>query len=126
MKILLFAAFALGLTSCLSTPADTCQQTIITPVLSVTGPKTTTVSQPAIFTLSYEILNGCGTFAGLQEQTSGMARAIGINVQYSGCNCPQAVTAAQTTYTFQPPAAGTYYLQFANSTGFVKDTLVVK
>ncbi|MVN77956.1 hypothetical protein GO988_16625 [Hymenobacter sp. HMF4947] len=126
MNILLFAAFALGLTSCLSTSPDTCQSTALTPVLSATGPKTIAVNQPATFTLSYEIQNGCGTFAGLQEQANTDTRLVGVNIKYDGCNCPQTVTPAQTTYTFQPTTAGTYYVRFVGSTGYLIDTLVAK
>lgn len=126
MKILLFAAFALGLTSCLSTSPEACQATAPTPVLSATGPKTIAVNQPAVFALSYEIQNGCGAFAGLQEQASTNTHLVSINIKYDGCNCPQTVTPAQTTYTFQPTAAGTYYVRFLSDTGYITDTLVAK
>ena len=127
MKYLFFAATFLSLSSCLSNKGDTCQATVIAPALGAAGPKTVAVNQPAAFVLRYQIFNGCGKYAGLQEASNGGdTRLVGVGVRYDGCVCTQVVTDAQATYTFQPTQAGTYYLKFATATGYLIDTLVAK
>ena len=126
MKYSLLAATALGLTSCLTTEPDTCSATLITPVTSATGPKTVAVNAPAVYTLVYAPSGGCGTLGTLAQQTSGNTQTIGVNVNYTSCSCAALATPGQTTYTFQPTQAGTYYLKFVAANGYLTDTLVVK
>jgi hypothetical protein len=76
--------------------------------------------------LTYLPAGGCGTLANLTEQVAGPTRAIGVNVGYTSCSCATAAAAAQTTYTFQPTQAGTYYLRFIGNNAYIVDTLVVK
>lgn len=127
MKYLLLAATTLGLSSCLGTKDDTCQATVIVPALAAAGPRTVAVNQPTAFVLRYQIANGCGKYAGLQEASNGSdTRLVGVGVRYDGCVCTQVITDAQATYNFQPTQAGTYYLKFITATGYLTDTLVVK
>ena len=126
MKYYLLAALALGLSSCLKTEADSCNTTLLTPIVSATGPKTIAVNQPATFTLGYLPGNGCGTLATMPEQVVGNVRTVGINVSYNTCTCAAAAATLQTTYSFVPTAAGTYYLKFVANNGYLLDTLVVK
>ncbi|MGI4875582.1 MAG: hypothetical protein ACRYFX_30880 [Janthinobacterium lividum] len=126
MKSALLACLALSLSSCLSSTPDVCTQTATEPATSVTGPKTASVNQAVAFTIGYPIENGCGKLAGVSEQVQGATRFLGVMVKYDGCNCPQTVTASQTSYTFQTAQAGTYFLKFATTGGFITDTLVVK
>jgi hypothetical protein len=125
MKNYLFAALTIGATSCLNVGPDTCSTTLLTPVTSVSGPKTIAVNQAATYSLSYLPAQGCGTPANLSEQTAGNTRAISVNVNYASCSCATAATAAQITYTFQPSQAGTYYLKFVGNSAYIVDTLVV-
>ena len=126
MKYYLLAALALSATSCLDVGPDTCNTTLLTPVTSASGPKTIAVNQPATYTLNYTPANGCGTLANLTEQVSGSTRAVGVNVNYTGCSCSTLATSAQTTYTFQPTQAGTYYLRFVGNSSYIIDTLVAQ
>ena len=119
-----FAASCLSLTSCLSSGDSVCSTNTIVPAVAVSGPKTVTVNQPAVYTIDYE-LGACGSFINLAEQVLGNSHLVGVNVQYNGCNCPNTVTQEQATYTFKPTQPGTYYLQFAANNGNIKDTLVV-
>ena len=120
-----FVVLCLGLTGCLNGGNQTCRSNGIVPATGVTGPKTVTVNQAAVYTIDYE-LAACGSFLGTAEQATGNSRLIGVNVQFDGCNCPSTVSQQTATYTFQPTQAGTYYLQFAATNGTIKDTLVVK
>ena len=126
MKNYLLATLALGATSCLNVGPDTCNTTLATPITNVSGPKTIAVNQPATYSLTYLPAGGCGTLANLSEQVAGTTRAIGVNVSYTNCSCSTTATSAQTTYTFQPTQAGTYYLRFIGSNAYITDTLVVK
>lgn len=126
MKLYLLAALALGATSCLNVGPDTCNTTLATPITNVSGPKTVAVNQPATYSLTYQPAGGCGTLTNLTEQVAGTTRAIGVNVAYTSCSCSATAVAAQTTYTFQPTQAGTYYLKFTGNNAYITDTLVVK
>lgn len=126
MKYYLLALVALSATSCLNVGPETCSTTLLTPITSVSGPKTVAVNQPATYSLSYLPAGGCGTLANLSEQVAGSTRAIGVNVNYNSCSCGTAAVAAQTTYTFQPTQAGTYYLKFVGDNAYIIDTLVAK
>jgi hypothetical protein len=126
MKHYLLAALALGATSCLNVGPDTCSTTLLTPITSASGPKTIAVNQAATYTLVYTPANGCGTLATPTEQVSGTTRAVNVNINYSSCACSTAAVPAQTTYTFQPTQAGTYYLKFVSNSSYIIDTLVVK
>ena len=126
MKYYLLAALALGATSCLNVGPDTCNTTLLTPITSASGPKTIAVNQPATYSLAYSPAGGCGTLAALTEQVSGNIRAVGVNVNYANCSCSATATPAQTTYTFQPTQAGTYYLRFVSNSSYLSDTLVVR
>ena len=121
------AAFLmLGATGCLSVGPDNCNATLLTPVQSATGPRTVAVNQAAVYTLVYAPASGCGTLGSLTEQVAGTTRTVTLNVNYTNCACGTAGTTAQTTYTFQPPQAGTYYLRFVGSSSYLVDTLVVQ
>ena len=124
----LFVLAALGLTGCLKARPSECHSTVLAPVLSVSGPKTVAVNQPATYGLSYELEGPCGKFNSVSDEAiaSPNLRIVGVKVDYEGCNCPQATIPAQAVYTFVPTKAGTYYLNFAAGTNFVSDTLVVK
>lgn len=126
MKKFVFIALALGATSCLNVGPDTCNTTLLTPVTSVSGPKTVGVNQPAAYVLTYTPAGGCGTLAGVTEQTAGNTRAVSVNVNYASCSCTALANPAQTTYTFQPSQAGTYYLKFVGNNSYLIDTLVVQ
>jgi len=126
MKYYLLAATALGLTSCLSTQPDTCSATVVTPITTASGPKTVAVNAPAVYTLVYAPTGGCGTLGGITQQASGNTQMVSVNVTYTNCNCATLATPGQTTYTFQPTQAGTYYLKFVAASGYLTDTLVVK
>lgn len=116
----------LGTTSCLNVGPDNCNATLLTPVQSATGPKTVAVGQAAVYTLVYAPASGCGTLGDLAEQVAGTTRTVTLNVNYTSCACGTAGTTAQTTYSFQPPQAGTYYLRFVGSSSYLVDTLVVQ
>ncbi|GAA4493622.1 hypothetical protein GCM10023172_02400 [Hymenobacter ginsengisoli] len=126
MKYYLLAFVALSATSCLNVGPDSCNTTLLTPVTSVSGPKTIAVNQTATYSLSYLPAGGCGTLANLTEQNSGNTRAISVNVNYTNCSCPTAAVPGQTTYTFQPTQAGTYYLKFVGINTYIVDTLVAQ
>lgn len=128
VKSLLLSLAALGLTSCLNTPESVCESTIVEPTLSATGPKTVGVNQPATFALAYQSQSACGKLSSVADATTASpnVRVVGIKVAYSGCNCPQTTVPSQATYTFVPTQAGTYYLQFVTTSGYLTDTLVVK
>jgi hypothetical protein len=126
MKCHLLAALAFGTSSCLSVDPDTCNTTLLTPVTRASGPKTVGVNQPATYSLIYMPAGGCGTLASLSEQGAGTTRTIGVNVNYSTCSCATPAATAQTTYTFQPSQAGTYYLKFVSDGSYLIDTLVVQ
>jgi hypothetical protein len=126
MKHYLLAALALGATSCLNVGPDTCDTTLLTPITSASGPKTIGVNQSATYALVYSPASGCGTLASVTEQVAGTTRAVSVNVNYAGCSCPTNATPAQTTYSFQPTQAGTYYLKFVSNGSYIIDTLVVK
>lgn len=126
MKYYLLAALSLSATSCLNVGPDSCNTTLLTPIKSVSGPKIVAVNQPATYSLSYLPAGGCGTLANLSEQSSGNTRAIGVNVNYANCSCGTSATVAQTTYTFQPSQAGTYYLKFVGDNTYIVDTLVAQ
>ncbi|MDO7885853.1 hypothetical protein [Hymenobacter cheonanensis] len=126
MKNYVFAALALGATSCLNVGPDTCNTTLLTPVTSVSGPKTIAVNQPAVYSLVYAPAGGCGTLANVAEQAAGNVRAVSVNVNYASCTCATTATLAQATYTFQPSQAGTYYLKFVGNNSYLIDTLVVQ
>ncbi|MGI4759246.1 MAG: hypothetical protein ACRYF0_00970 [Janthinobacterium lividum] len=126
MKYYLLVALALGATSCLGVGPDTCNTTLFTPVTSATGPKTVAVNQAAVYTLSYTPAGGCGTLGDLTEQVVGNVRAVTVNVNYAACTCAATADPAQTTYTFRPSQAGTYYLKFVGNNAYIVDTLVVQ
>jgi len=126
MKTYVFVMLACGATSCLGVGPDTCNTTLLTPVTSVTGPKTAAVNQPVVYTLTYTPAGGCGTLANLTEQGASNTRAVSINVNYTSCTCATPAAPAQTTYTFQPSQAGTYYLRFVGNSAYLVDTLVVQ
>jgi hypothetical protein len=120
------ALLTLSATSCLNVGPDTCNATLFTPVQSATGPKTGTVNQPAVYTLVYATNTGCGTLGNFGEMVDNTTRTVTLNVNYTGCACATPGAVAQTTYTFQPTQAGTYYLRFAGNNTYLVDTLVVK
>jgi hypothetical protein len=126
MKHYLLAALALGATSCLGVGPDVCNTTLLTPATSVTGPRTVALNQPAVYTIAYAPASGCGTLANVTEQAADNIRAVSINVSYTSCNCASPAYPAQTTYTFQPSQAGTYYLKFVGNNAYIVDTLVVQ
>ena len=131
MKYYLFAILPLSLlslTSCLKTEADTCQVTLLTPIVKAVGPKTVAVNQPATYLLDYLPGNGCGILNALSEQGQGVAstRTVSVSVSYTSCNCTAPATPLQTTYNFVPTQAGTYYLKFVANNGYLIDTLVAK
>lgn len=126
MKTYVLAALALGATSCLSVGPDSCNTTLLTPVTRVSGPKTVAVNQPAVYAITYTPAGGCGTLANLTEQAAGNIRAVSVNVNYASCSCATLANPAQTTYTFQPSQAGTYYLKFVGNNAYIVDTLVVQ
>jgi hypothetical protein len=129
MKPYLPAAFVLlplGATSCLNVGPDTCNATLLTPVQSATGPRTVAVNQPAVYTLVYAPASGCGTLGNLAEQVENTTRTVTLNVNYTSCACGTPGALAQTTYTFQPTQAGTYYLRFVGTSSYLVDTLVVQ
>ncbi|QKG55401.1 hypothetical protein GKZ68_01350 [Hymenobacter sp. BRD128] len=126
MRYYLLAALGLSATSCLSVGPDVCNNTLLTPITAVSGPKTIAINQPAVYSLSYLPAGGCGTLANLSEQSSGNTRAIGVNINYASCSCTTTAVPAQTTYTFQPTQAGTYYLKFLGNNAYITDTLVVQ
>jgi hypothetical protein len=131
MKYYLFAALALSalsLSSCLKTQADTCQVTLITPIVKAVGPKTVGVNQPATYLLDYLPGTGCGVLNALSEQGQAATntRTINVSVSYGSCNCAVPATPLQTTYNFVPTQAGTYYLKFVANNGYLIDTLVAK
>ncbi len=131
MKYYLFAALALSvisLPSCLKTEADTCQVTLITPIVKAVGPRTVAVNQPATYLLDYLPGNGCGTLNALSEQGQSAAntRTVSVSVSYASCSCTAPAAALQTTYNFVPTQAGTYYLKFVANNGYLIDTLVAK
>ena len=125
----LFILVALSLAGCISPKKSVCYKTVVAPVLSATGPKTATTYQPAIFTLSYEFKSSCGKFNSISD-AGGPAQPtthlVTVAVDYDDCNCPQTIIPAQTTYTFVPTQAGTYYFKFVTASGYQTDTLVVK
>jgi len=116
----------LSATSCLNVGPDNCNATLLTPVQSATGPKTVAVNQAAVYTLVYAPASGCGKLGSLIEQVAGTTRTVTLNVNYTSCACGTAGATAQTTYTFQPAQAGTYYLRFVGSNSYLVDTLVVQ
>lgn len=126
MKNYVFIALALGATSCLNVGPDTCNTTLLTPVTSVSGPKTIAVNQPAVYSLTYSPAGGCGTLANVTEQTAGNIRAVGVNVNYATCTCATPAALGQATYTLQPSQVGTYYLKFVGDSNYIIDTLVVQ
>jgi hypothetical protein len=126
MKYYLLAALALSATGCLGVGPNTCNATLSTPITHVTGPKTIAVNQPATYSLTYSPASGCGTLANLSEQTAGNTHAISVNVSYTTCSCATSAVPAQTTYTFQPTQAGTYYLKFVGNNTYIIDTLVAQ
>jgi len=126
LKNYLLAALALGTTSCFNVVPDACNATLLTPVSQASGPKTGAVNRPAVFTLTYTPTSGCGTLGNLVEQGTGNVRTVSVNVNYADCSCAVPATAGQTTYTFQPTQAGTYYLRFVSSSSYLVDTLVVQ
>ena len=121
------ALAALGLTGCLEARPSECHSTVLAPLLSVSGPKTVAVNQPATYALNYKLESPCGKFNNVSDEAvAADTRVVGVKVDYEGCNCPQATIPAQAIYTFQPTKAGTYYLNFATATKLIADTLVVK
>ena len=124
------ATACLGLTSCLSGGKDTCSATVLEPVQSVSGPKTIAVNQTASFTITYLPQVTCNRLESVYEAAGNTPNTVlvGPRVTYTDCNCPTNTVVAQTTYTFKPTTAGTYYLNFtaANANGFIRDTLVVQ
>lgn len=129
MKYYLLAVLPLGLSSCLKTEADTCNTTLVTPIVSAVGPKTSAVNQPATFNIGYLPGNGCGTLNALSVAGGPGApttNTISVSVSYNTCTCAAPATTLQTSYIFVPTAAGTYYLKFVANNGFLIDTLVVK
>ena len=129
-RFLSIAAASLALTSCLGSAKDTCSATILEPVVSATGPKTVAVNQKANFIITYLPQTSCGQLANIYEAAGNVANTylIGPQVAYNDCNCPTNSTTAQTTYSFTPTKAGTYYLNFVANTasGFIADTLVAQ
>lgn len=125
-----FAIACFGLTSCLGDAKSSCTATVMEPVTSATGPRTIAVNQKADFTISYVPQNTCGKLSRIVEAAGSVPNSyiISPEVTYSDCNCPSNTIAVQTTYSFTPTKAGTYYLRFiaANTSGYIADTLVAQ
>jgi chitodextrinase len=122
----LTALTALSLTSCLTTHEPTCNSTGYVPIVSVIGPKTATLAQPAVFVLGYTLGTDCATFANLTTVPNGNITQVGITASVNGCACNATTTVSQTSYQFQPTKAGTYYIQFlTTNNSFITDTVVV-
>ena len=129
-RFICLAACGLTLTSCLKESKNNCSATILEPTIAAVGPKTVAVNQKATFSISYLPQITCGQLAGIYEAPGAAANTylIGPQVAYTDCNCPTNTVAQQTTYSFTPPKAGTYYLNFvaANAAGYITDTLVAQ
>lgn len=128
IRFFCLVAAGLSLTSCLSKDANVCTATQIEPVSSAVGPKTASVNQTVTYTINYAPLSTCGDFDGFVEQAGATAntRVVGTRVKYSSCDCPASTAVKLTTYTLKPTQAGTYYLNFISTTGYIADTLVVQ
>ena len=129
-RFLLFAAACLGLTSCLGSSKDSCSATVLEPTITAVGPKTIAVNQQANFIITYLPQSTCGQLTSIYEAAGSVANSylVGPRVTYNDCNCPANTATAQTTYSFTPTKAGTYYLNFiaSNTSGFIVDTLVAQ
>jgi hypothetical protein len=124
----LTALTTLSLTSCLSTKEPTCNSNGYVPIVNVFGPKTATLSQPAVFTLSYTLGNDCTKLTNVEvvPSASGNITQVNLAASSNGCACNATTTVSQTSYQFQPTKAGTYYIQFlTTNNAFITDTVVV-
>jgi hypothetical protein len=126
LGISLAALTALSLTSCLSGSEPTCNSSGYVPIVKIIGPKTATLAQPAVFTLSYTLGNDCTKLTNVEAVPSGNTTQVGLAATSTGCACNATTNVSQTSYQFQPTKAGTYYIQFlTTNNSFITDTVVV-
>jgi hypothetical protein len=131
MKSLFVCSFAvlgaLSLSSCLTGQEPTCTSSAYAPIVSALGPKTVAVNQAATFVLGYALGSDCGKLGSVVAMPNGNVLQIGVMGAYNGCACNTTTTISQTSYQFQAPTPGTYYLQFLTTNNtFITDTVVVK
>lgn len=125
-------AATLTLPGCLAVSEPVCQSTILVPITTATGPRTSAAGQPVTYTVAYSIGNSCGVFGSFVTNTIAnndgtTTQQVGLNGSYSGCSCATVSTSTQASYQFTPPKPGTYYMQFLTaSSAFITDTLTVQ
>jgi hypothetical protein len=104
--------FIASLSGCKKEDDDTCLSFRNDEVLDAQGATTGGINQDIPFTVTYALSNGCGSFAGFEQQTSGNTISVYAKTKYEGCICTQDYRTFQSVYNFRATQAGTYTLQF--------------
>lgn len=120
-KLLLLCIFFV---SC-SEGENECSYEANSPTLLVEGENSTTLNQPVVLTITYEVISECGNFKSFTEQEIGNTSEIIVKARYVGCDCPQLLTNKTTTYTFNKSQAGVYLLKFRTFNNFIEHTIEV-
>lgn len=104
--------------ACLTFPAA--------PVLGVEGVSSGNTNQDIPFTVTFAIVNGCGSFSKMEESATGNTIIITVIAKYEGCMCTEIYSEQKRDYIFKRTVPGNYQLKFnkGDNTYFVKDITI--
>ena len=106
---------------------NNCLSYVNAPITKVEGPTETLVNQEITLKVSFDIINGCGSFNNFKEVSQSNSTDIIVVAKYQGCVCRQVYLNQTANYKFIKNIAGTYHLIFlqANNAS-ITHTIVVR
>ena len=97
------------------------------PITKVEGPTETLVNQEITLKVSFDIINGCGSFNNFKEVSQSNSTDIIVVAKYQGCVCTQVYLNQTANYKFIKNIAGTYHLIFLQANNAcITHTIVVR
>jgi hypothetical protein len=86
-------------------------------VISATVPSSGNLNQVIPINLTFQTLNGCGSFGSINETNSGNTKTLKVKAKYEGCFCTQNIGNIQTIYNFTATTTGTHTIKFEQPDG---------
>jgi hypothetical protein len=97
------------------------------PTISINGPTTAAVNEQVNVKVRIGVINGCGSYAGVEQQPNGNTINYKAIAKYEGCLCTANAPIVEGTHMFRATQAGTYILKFwKTDTSTVNHTIVVQ
>lgn len=96
-------------------------------VTSVTGPTTGKVNQELIYSVAFQVENGCAEFNKMTDVNIDKLDGYQVEVKYPATCSTNAPEIKRTNYKVSSKIKGTFYLRFAKSeTEFIVTTVVIE